>query len=40
MARLGRALERFLDQALPVLTAAQSDTELRDSRAQPLRAMP
>lgn len=30
MTRMGRALERFLDQALPVITAAQSDSELRD----------
>jgi AcrR family transcriptional regulator len=29
--RLGPALERFLDQALPVMTAAQSDLELRDA---------
>ena len=27
----GRTLETFLDQALPVIAAAQSDTELRDS---------
>jgi AcrR family transcriptional regulator len=29
----GRALERFLDQALPVLFAAQSDARLRDELA-------
>jgi AcrR family transcriptional regulator len=29
----GRTLEAFLDQALPVIAAAQSDTELRDSMA-------
>jgi AcrR family transcriptional regulator len=33
LARFGRALERFLDQALPVMTAAQSDRELRDTLA-------
>jgi len=33
LARFGRALERFLDQALPVMTAAQSDVELRDALA-------
>ncbi|MHB8531758.1 MAG: TetR/AcrR family transcriptional regulator [Solirubrobacteraceae bacterium] len=31
--RLSEAIERFLDQALPVMMAAQSDTELRDSMA-------
>jgi AcrR family transcriptional regulator len=31
LATLGPALERFLDQGLPVLTAAQSDIELRDA---------
>ena len=30
--RLGEAIERFLEQALPVLTAAQSDAELADER--------
>ncbi len=30
---LGEAIERFLEQALPVLTAAQSDVELRDRLA-------
>jgi AcrR family transcriptional regulator len=30
---LGSALERFLDQAVPVLNAAQSDIELRDALA-------
>ncbi|MBV9425137.1 MAG: TetR/AcrR family transcriptional regulator [Solirubrobacterales bacterium] len=30
---LGEAIERFLDQALPILTAAQSDAELRDRLA-------
>ena len=29
----GHTLETFLDQALPVIAAAQSDTELRDSMA-------
>ena len=29
----GRTLEQFLDGALPVIAAAQSDTELRDSMA-------
>jgi AcrR family transcriptional regulator len=29
----GRELERFLEQALPVLTAAQSDADLRDALA-------
>jgi AcrR family transcriptional regulator len=29
----GRELERFLEQALPVMTAAQSDAELRDALA-------
>jgi AcrR family transcriptional regulator len=29
----GQELERFLEQALPVMTAAQSDAELRDSLA-------
>lgn len=38
MTRLARALERFLDQALPVLTAAQSDTELRDELAEYMTA--
>jgi AcrR family transcriptional regulator len=33
LARLGPVLEQFLDQALPVLAAAQSDTELRDALA-------
>src|SRR5919107_162346 len=27
----GQELERFLEQALPVMTAAQSDAELRDA---------
>jgi AcrR family transcriptional regulator len=31
--RFGPVLEQFLDQALPVMTAAQSDTELRDALA-------
>jgi AcrR family transcriptional regulator len=31
LTRLGSTLERFLDQALPVMTAAQSDAALRDS---------
>lgn len=31
--RLGRAIERFLEQALPVITAAQSDTATRDELA-------
>src|SRR3954469_20687706 len=35
---LGRALERFLDQALPVMMAAQSDTELREEMAAYLAA--
>ncbi len=34
MTRLGSVLERFLDQTLPVISAAQSDTELRDALAQ------
>jgi hypothetical protein len=29
----GRTLEQFLDQVLPVIAAAQSDTELRDALA-------
>jgi AcrR family transcriptional regulator len=29
----GQELERFLEQALPVMTAAQSDAELRDALA-------
>lgn len=33
LARFGRALERFLDEALPVLFAARSDIELRDPLA-------
>lgn len=33
MTRMARALERFLDQALPIITAAQSDSELRDVMA-------
>ena len=33
LARFGRALERYLDQVLPVMTAAQSDIELRDALA-------
>jgi AcrR family transcriptional regulator len=33
LARFGHALERFLDQALPVMTAAQSDRELCDALA-------
>ncbi len=32
--RLAAAIERFLDQALPVLMAAQSDIELRDTMAE------
>jgi AcrR family transcriptional regulator len=31
LTRFGRALERFLDQVLPILAAAQSDVELRDA---------
>jgi AcrR family transcriptional regulator len=31
--RLSKGIEAFLDQSLPVLTAAQSDVELRDSLA-------
>jgi AcrR family transcriptional regulator len=31
MSRLGPAIEQFLDQTLPVLIAAQSDPELRDT---------
>ena len=31
LTRLGRALERFLDHALPVMNAAQSDVELREA---------
>ena len=31
LTRLGRALERFLDGALPVMNASQSDVELRDA---------
>lgn len=31
--RLSQAIERFLDQALPIMMAAQSDTELRDTMA-------
>jgi len=38
MARLGRAIERFFDQVLPVLAAAQSDTELRDGLAEYMNA--
>jgi len=34
MTRLGAAIERFLDQTLPVISAAQSETELRDALAQ------
>jgi AcrR family transcriptional regulator len=33
LTRMARGIERFLDQALPVLAAAQSDTELRDALA-------
>jgi AcrR family transcriptional regulator len=33
LGRLGPAVETFLDQALPVMTAAQSDVELRDALA-------
>jgi AcrR family transcriptional regulator len=33
LSTLGPALERFLDRALPVITAAQSDVELRDALA-------
>lgn len=33
LARFARTLEKFLDQALPVLAAAQSDTALRDAIA-------
>jgi len=33
LAAFGRALETFLDQALPVLFAAQSDTRLREDLA-------
>lgn len=35
--RVGRALEDFFDQVLPVLVAAQADTELRDALAEYLR---
>ena len=35
--RLGEAIERFLEQALPVLTAAQSDAELADELAVYMR---
>lgn len=35
--RLSQAIERFLDQALPIMMAAQSDTELRDTMATYLR---
>lgn len=38
MTRLGRAVERFFDQVLPVLAAAQSDTELRDGLAEYMSA--
>jgi AcrR family transcriptional regulator len=31
LTRFGRALERFLDQVLPILAAAQSDAALRDA---------
>jgi AcrR family transcriptional regulator len=31
LSRVGPALEQFLDQALPVISAAQSDVELRDA---------
>jgi AcrR family transcriptional regulator len=34
MTRLAEALERFLDRALPVITASQSDTTLRDALAE------
>jgi AcrR family transcriptional regulator len=33
LTRMASAIEAFLDRALPVLAAAQSDTELRDSLA-------
>jgi AcrR family transcriptional regulator len=33
LAEFGRELERFLEQALPVMTAAQSDAALRDELA-------
>ncbi|MGA2925441.1 MAG: helix-turn-helix domain-containing protein [Solirubrobacteraceae bacterium] len=33
LSRLGAAIERFLDQTLPVTTAAQSDVQLRDALA-------
>jgi AcrR family transcriptional regulator len=33
LTRVARAIERFLDQSLPVLMAAQSDAELRDDLA-------
>jgi AcrR family transcriptional regulator len=33
LALYGQTLETFLEQALPVITAAQSDSELRDSMA-------
>jgi AcrR family transcriptional regulator len=33
LTRYATTLERFLDQALPVITAAQSDTHLRDAMA-------
>jgi AcrR family transcriptional regulator len=33
LTRYGRTLETFLEQALPVIAAAQSDSELRDSMA-------
>ncbi len=35
--RLGEAIEAFLEQALPVLTAAQSDAELADELATYMR---
>jgi AcrR family transcriptional regulator len=34
LSKLGPALERFLDRALPVITASQSDVELRDALAE------
>lgn len=37
LTRLGEAIERFLEQALPVLTAAQSDAALADELAVYMR---
>jgi AcrR family transcriptional regulator len=38
MARLARAIEKFLDLVLPVVIAAQSDAELRDALAAYMKA--